>query len=476
MTTYVARLVKSNTAKIEADAAACLFYTSCRWELVQYNSPVSSVVLVIHDGEFAGVWSIVKGPVKWLGHNGYTFQRVNSTGDALQLWDIAPRDVKSAAVEIVDAAIEVVNACTTEAEIHTFTNSIDFAPWTSEMVAALTDAVEARIAVFKVRCATCGSDGSPCVDCNPIKQVPQPHKHRETVINRAIAKNYYITDGDVANSHTLRDVAMDFVQSYKGRNSFVQDLALRLTNGGALSHGQMRGALNVMVREARQELATPSITLEVYGQPQQGHTHHAEGRAAVSSFYVDMRPYNTVTSKLEEAVKPVDLSDDPHYTTPTLDRVVPNGTYTVPINDRGEYRVIELVDCPEKFNKPAGTQIARYQIGASNETDFEGFAFVSGADHRLWKRFLHNGAIDHALNKLLTLGKHAEFGKLWAMASGNCFICGRKLTVPISKQAGIGPICAENAGIDIHALAALDTDKINRATRARLDIDELFPE
>jgi hypothetical protein len=31
------------------------------------------------------------------------------------------------------------------------------------------------------------------------------------------------------------------------------------------------------------------------------------------------------------------------------------------------------------------------------------------------------------------------------MESGNCYVCSRKLTVPASICAGIGPICAEKA-------------------------------
>lgn len=37
------------------------------------------------------------------------------------------------------------------------------------------------------------------------------------------------------------------------------------------------------------------------------------------------------------------------------------------------------------------------------------------------------------------LEKH---GKVYAMESGNCWVCGRELTTPESIEAGIGPVCA----------------------------------
>jgi hypothetical protein len=251
----------------------------------------------------------------------------------------------------------------------------------------------------------------------------------------------------------------------------------------------------VMVREAKQEGLQAAQLL--------AKTHPT----VPSPFYVDMTAARATTPDSAGAINPVQITNSELITQPTragqsIAPVVPNGTYTVPLNDAGAYRVIKLTDCPERYNKPAGTQIAAFQSGADNETDFIGFAFVNGDRSAIWKRFKNDSAISVALEKLLTLSRHAEFGKIWAMASGKCFICGRTLTVPISKQAGIGPICAENAGIDIHALAACNIDPIDNlaaklvahaqtqtgeslrdllhatvdARQAQANIDELFPE
>lgn len=35
-----------------------------------------------------------------------------------------------------------------------------------------------------------------------------------------------------------------------------------------------------------------------------------------------------------------------------------------------------------------------------------------------------------------------RYGRLYAMESGNCWVCGRQLTTLESIEAGIGPVCA----------------------------------
>ena len=298
----------------------------------------------------------------------------------------------------------------------------------------------------------------------PAPQAPETvHPHRETTINRAIAGNVYITDAMVEASETLRAVALNFTKMYAGHNTFVQDVAVRLADRGTLSIPQMRGVLNQMIREAKIERSKPA--------PDAFRINFADVKTPAG-----IRTFNEDGTPAYDTPLPVAGSNAPLVA--TITPVVPNGTYTVPINDAGEYRVIKLVDCPEHFNKPAGTQIAKFQSGADNEADFTGFAFVTGTSHGVWSKFRNARDVTFALTKLLTLGRHAEFGKLWAMESKRCFICGKKLTVPVSKLAGIGPICAENTGIDIDALAALNSAEETRKERAKAqaDIDELFPE
>lgn len=302
------------------------------------------------------------------------------------------------------------------------------------------------------------------------------HLHRQTVIDRCISKNHRITDQDVVSSNTLREVALDFVRSYRGTNSFVQSIAVQLADRGSLSPAQMRGALNVMVAEARNSHSIDQHSAEASKPVDLSDGPHYERKPLTLDFTSKLRaiPQETLPSDL----KPVD------DVTPTVvTNQVPNGTYTVVLNDQGDYRTICLIDCPEHFNKPAGTQIAQYLSGSDNERNYTGFAFVSPHYFTIWSKFrkLNNGAaqLNAALVKLLQSENPFEYGQAYAMRSGKCFVCRRKLTTPDSIASGIGPICAANLGIYQQSLAMA----VNKAKTPTVDYDqaikdimELFPE
>lgn len=304
------------------------------------------------------------------------------------------------------------------------------------------------------------------------------------LIDKAPQSPRPISDAMVADYPMMREIALYFVAGYKGTNSFVQDIAVKLADTGNLSIPQMRGALNVMIAEARlakrQEIADMKEYARDYGDPS---GLIETFNTPTSTFHIDMQP-NTAQLVNTESDKPsiddVKAMARANVVPVTNVMQIPNGTYTVPINEHGEYSVIKLTDCPEKYNKPAGTQIAAYQFGPDNERDFTGFAFVIGTAHQVWSKFRKAQDCTFALTKLLTLGKAQEFGKLWAMASQRCYICGRKLTTPDSKAAGIGPICAGNNGISMAAMILMGTQAAaieeNDMRDAQAKIDELFPD
>lgn len=128
--------------------------------------------------------------------------------------------------------------------------------------------------------------------------------------------------------------------------------------------------------------------------------------------------------------------------------VVHNGTYTIVLNEKGDYRTLRIVDAPETMNKPQGTQIAQFLSGADNTANYTGFAFVSGSRVGIWSKFKADSVLAKALNILLTADKEqqADYGQAYAIESNNCWRCGRKLTVPASVNRGLGPICAEKLG------------------------------
>lgn len=265
-----------------------------------------------------------------------------------------------------------------------------------------------------------------------------PREMRQVVIDRAISKNHTITNHDVATSQTLRDVALDFIASYRGRGYFMRSLHNHFIQWQHVSIAQMRGALNAMISEYRAQIEV------------------AEPLTREGKYYVnlpDIRMPDPVVLLPNEQLG----TDTPlPIVLPPITPVAPNGTYTVPIANRdNEYRVIKLASADWAKDEPQGTQGAYYQSGPDNTRDFTFFAFVYGSTYRLKRKYHNARMLEFALVSLLETGKHAEYGRLWAMEAERCFICGRKLTVPISKKAGIGPVCAENTGIDIVALAAL---------------------
>lgn len=325
------------------------------------------------------------------------------------------------------------------------------------------------------------------------------HPHRQTVIDRALAQNLKISDQQVEVSNTLREVALDYVQSYKGTNSFVQDIAVKLADYGRLSVAQMRGALNVMVSEARIVRGANRLIDQVqHNEPlvmdfgTDGYRHSDDRKAEAAQLHpatanklyqiYGFPPHTHPASPPVEHL-PADLPAVPQVEAPLEKRpFVPNGIYTVFVRgvanladaSHDDYRTIKLDDCPDKFNKPAGTQIAYYLNGPDNEANYTGFAFVTGKAFGLWQRFRNATDLSFALVKLLSTDDgYTEYGKAYAMRSGNCFICNRRLTTPLSIQSGIGPICAGNLGIDQEQLASANKVK---GDKALADMGELFPE
>lgn len=130
---------------------------------------------------------------------------------------------------------------------------------------------------------------------------------------------------------------------------------------------------------------------------------------------------------------------------------IPNGIYTVCFKDN-DNRTIRIRDGFE--NKP-GSQIAEYLYGQDNESNYRGFATILDGKARIWKKFEGFARVNKtasraviSLNFLLGSdeAKLQECGIRYAVKSGNCYRCGRTLTVESSVMQGLGPVCAEKIG------------------------------
>jgi hypothetical protein len=134
------------------------------------------------------------------------------------------------------------------------------------------------------------------------------------------------------------------------------------------------------------------------------------------------------------------------------------GTYTV-VNPRtGGYRTIRLSDDTSWMSTPpeVGTLIASGLIGPDNSTSFTGIGFVRpDGTLSVWKSKAHMTDFVAATRWLLKngTGREIELGKAYAVRSGRCYLCTKKLTTPASVHYGYGPECAKHHGLEYDAKA-----------------------
>lgn len=115
-----------------------------------------------------------------------------------------------------------------------------------------------------------------------------------------------------------------------------------------------------------------------------------------------------------------------------------DGTYTV-VFPNDDYVTLRL-KTPNTGNL-AGKQIASYLYGPDNNNDFVGFAFTNPI--KVWSKYTSSVREILALTTLLHADDPTLHGLAYALRSGNCYKCGRTLTVPASLHRGMGPICAK---------------------------------
>lgn len=163
------------------------------------------------------------------------------------------------------------------------------------------------------------------------------------------------------------------------------------------------------------------------------------------------------SARHEVCPQPEYFPDCPHCNPPAvvsapapLPRIVIRpGTYTVVIP---EGRRTIRIRPPHERNRRDGRLYVKYLTGSNNEADYT-YCGMIGTDGRFrWSRDINawwrNGVLGTCLRYLFdaTPEARAEAGRAYAIESGNCYVCGRLLTVPSSIRAGIGPECAGREG------------------------------
>ena len=100
-----------------------------------------------------------------------------------------------------------------------------------------------------------------------------------------------------------------------------------------------------------------------------------------------------------------------------------------------------------------GKTVVSYLFGADNVTKYRGFAFITSDGVKVWKKFASNDRLIAAVEFLVhgdvaaARENFLNVAEAYALKSGNCFACGRQLTVPTSLHRGLGPVCAKNLGV-----------------------------
>jgi len=122
--------------------------------------------------------------------------------------------------------------------------------------------------------------------------------------------------------------------------------------------------------------------------------------------------------------------------------MIQDGTFTLVYKD-GSHFTFQVETCDK--GTFAGRRIVSYLMGADNENDYAGLGFLNGSTVALWSKHKGTKLETRAahLNILFGMPERLEAaGMDYALISGRCRRCHRKLTVPASIHRGYGPDCA----------------------------------
>lgn len=148
--------------------------------------------------------------------------------------------------------------------------------------------------------------------------------------------------------------------------------------------------------------------------------------------------------------KAEEVHEAPVPATPAETFGIPVGYFTVVEGD-GSYTTLRIQPHWDETEAGKGVKVASYLSGADNESSYTRFGFVDpNGQVRVWGKHRSSEAIKHKAEALkVILGQKSALmaaGEAYALESGKCFRCNRKLTVPSSISAGLGPDCAKLMG------------------------------
>jgi hypothetical protein len=252
------------------------------------------------------------------------------------------------------------------------------------------------------------------------------------IMNRVLITNHKIEATDI-NSH-MRRVGEFVIENIAIEHAYVRSIQLRLWNGFTLTAPQIAAVYRILAEQ------------------------YADRVCQIARDEAKAKDHDGYQAAIDNALN--------RSARPMLNL----GKYTVTDNTGSQYRTIRLSDCPDRYNKPKGTQIAAFLSGPGNTADYTGFAFIyPGRKPYIFQRFQSNQQLRYALGVLLESDDGVAYGKLYALESNRCWRCDKLLTTPESILNGIGPHCAKTIGLDREPARDL-------LVKTASDDSDLFPE
>jgi hypothetical protein len=258
------------------------------------------------------------------------------------------------------------------------------------------------------------------------------HPMIKLLIERVTNVARKVTQDDCMKSTTLRTAAEWYARYYTGNFEYMVSMHGNLRRWGKLTPAQCAGVINCLMAEYRYQAKRAEQQAKLEAKPNYPHP---------------ITPEELLPANLPTVASPVIPNQQPTKVSP----LCPDGYYTVVLNEKGDYRTLRLrtIKPDDLGTKPIGTQIASYLSGADNETNYTRFAFIFGDRVGIFANHKADTTSAKALDTLLKLNSddRADCGQAYALESGNCWRCGRKLTVPASISRGLGPDCAAILGL-----------------------------
>lgn len=267
------------------------------------------------------------------------------------------------------------------------------------------------------------------------------HKIIARAMARPDAATFKFDAEMVKNSKPLWDWAEYLVDHYVGPFTLMVEFRTKQRLGRQLSENQLKVALNTLLAVWRRSLKTAQVS------------------AAADPIFDASVDFAQVGTETPAAVRtyPTTAELSPKV---LVQQIPTDGTYTY-VSGSGDYRVVRFNTPQTKDHQPGKYTWVSYQYGPDNDTEFAGCARITNLELSMWKRAHLKGDCKVPLTEaqqadlveaivfICSLDKDdlLRSGEAYALRSGNCFRCGRTLTVPSSISAGLGPICAKAFGL-----------------------------